>query len=101
MSYWMNDGRLGVGIGDYSNEDAQLFIEDCEMAGLHPFHYNGRYFWEGPAVIVDGMGRIQTSVDLQQDNMGLDYVIYPVRSSNLITKIPENSKYKDDDEEEK
>ena len=98
MSYWMDNGRLGVGIEDYKTEDARDFIEDCEMAGLHPFHYEGRNFWNGPAVTVCNMGQLQTSVNLQQDNMGLDYVIYPHSRASLITEVPMGDDYEEDEE---
>jgi hypothetical protein len=64
---------------DYTDSDHQRFVEDMEEAGLEVQHYRGRFFWEGPAVVVsdlqDALGA--TEVRCQWDNMGLDWVVYP------------------------
>ena len=67
---------------DYESETAKQFCREVTAAGFKPYHYNGRWFWEGPAINVDELqdGYRATSVKCQQDNMGLGWVIYP-RSS--------------------
>ena len=66
----------------YENEDCRRFVADMEKAGITAHHYTGRYFWAGPAVIIDGKNRDKiarlTSVTLQQDDFGTGLVIYPV-----------------------
>ena len=100
MSYWMDNGRLGVEVDVYENEDARTFIEDCEIAGLHPFHYEGRNFWQGPAVICGSFGEFQTSVRVQHDNMGMDYVVYPVSRASLVSETPKDELELEDEEEQ-
>ncbi len=61
------------------NKNFATFIEDMETAGLDVIHYRGRFYYEGPAVIVsdlqDALG--ETKVKCQWDNMGFDWVVYP------------------------
>ena len=54
-------------------------------AGLEPYHYHGRFWWEGPAVNVDNLQEAlsETRVKCQWDNMGLGYVVYPVMFGRL------------------
>ena len=40
---------------DYSAQHAQQFVRDMSDAGLEPYHYHGRFHWEGPAVNVDNL----------------------------------------------
>ena len=95
MSHWTDDGSLYVMPGDYDNEDAAQFILDANEAGLEPFHYKGRYFWQGPAVIVRDFSSLRTNVKTQHDNMGLNFVVYPVASARMVSEPP---KYPDDNE---
>lgn len=63
-----------------SNGDpAGDFREDMANAGLEVIEYKGRYFYEGPAVIVSNIQEAirATQVDVQWDNMGKDFVVYP------------------------
>lgn len=68
----------------YANETCNRFVRDMERAGMKPYHYRGRFFWQGPAVNVEGKSRDEvaraTKVKLQQDDMGLGLVVYPVES---------------------
>lgn len=63
----------------YENKNFKKFIKDMEKAGLEPFTWHGRYFYDGPAVNVkdlqDALG--STKVPCQWDSMGLGYVVYP------------------------
>jgi len=63
----------------YENKKYEKFRRDCEGEGLEVWHYRGRYFYEGPAVSVpDIQDAIRaTTVKVQWDNLGLDYVVYP------------------------
>ena len=71
--------REQVSKSDYESKVAKKFIKDMESEGLLPFHYNGRYFWEGPAVVVKYLQDALscTKVPCQYDSMGLSYVVYP------------------------
>lgn len=65
---------------EYTVPDCVQFVQDMEGAGLLVEHYIGRFFWEGPAVVVDNLQRAlsETKVKCQWDNMGLDWVVYPL-----------------------
>ena len=64
----------------YTQPDCVSFVADMEAAGLEPYHYRGRFFWQGPAVDVDDLqdALSETKVHCQWDNMGLGFVVYPV-----------------------
>lgn len=70
----------------YTNKDCVKFVLDMENEGLEVEHYNGRYFWKGPAVRVDSIQEVlsNTKVLCQWDNMGLGYVVYPKASDEGI-----------------
>lgn len=63
----------------YENPNYRKFVKDMKKAGLTPYHYRGRFFYEGPAVDVEDIQDAisNTKVRCQWDNMGLDYVVYP------------------------
>ncbi len=63
----------------YRNLDHLRFVEDMEEAGLDVRHYRGRFFWTGPAVVVDDLqdALSATRVRCQWDNMGRGWVVYP------------------------
>jgi hypothetical protein len=76
--------------GPYDNEACNQFVEDMARQGFPVRHYRGRSFWEGPAVVTDREEGIEeqdliraTKVRLQQDNMGLETIWYPVASGKL------------------
>ena len=64
---------------DYDKERYQQFCEDMENAGIECEHYYGRFFYEGPAVIVSDIQNAlsNTKVKCSWDSMALDYVVYP------------------------
>lgn len=66
----------------YTVPDAIQFVEDMEAAGLTVEHYEGRFFWTGPAVRVDELyeAMSKTQVPTQYDNMGMGYIVYPKAS---------------------
>ena len=59
--------------------DHVQFVKDMEEAGLKVRHYRGRWYWEGPAVVVedlqDALGA--TKVRCQWDNLARDWIVYP------------------------
>jgi hypothetical protein len=59
--------------------DHKHFVDDMEEAVLEVRHYRGRFFWEGPAVVVDDLQDAlgSTEVRCQWDNMGMGWVVYP------------------------
>jgi hypothetical protein len=56
------------------------FVEDMRSAGLKVFHYEGRHFYQGPAVRVHERETAlrATDVPCQWDNLGLEFVVYPI-----------------------
>jgi hypothetical protein len=71
----------------YTNPDCAKFVEDLGEAGIETEHYRGRWFWQGPAARTDegGWPSLQdviraTDVKLQWDNLGRDWIVYPVAS---------------------
>lgn len=73
-----------VTVGDYDSDDAKQFIRDAELCDLVPFHYRGRFYWEGPAVRVSSFGEFKTDVPVQHDSLGLGFVVYPVEPAFLL-----------------
>lgn len=64
---------------DYEEERYKQFCVDMAKNSLSIRHYNGRNFYSGPAVVWHNVSDIKekTSILLQWDNMGKDYIIYP------------------------
>lgn len=60
------------------------FMLDMRKAGLKykMRHYRGRFFWEGPAVVVDNIQEVlsKTKVPCQWDNMAMSWIVYPKES---------------------
>ncbi len=71
----------------YKDEDCIRFCKDMDIAGLEVEHYQGRNFWQGPAVRVDHPSEVvnNTEVKCQWDNMGLGWIVYP-RASDKGSK---------------
>ena len=65
----------------YTHPKHLQFIKDMQQVGLEVRHYKGRYWWQGPAVVVDYIedARDHTQVPCQSDNLGLGYIVYPVQ----------------------
>ena len=82
---------------EYDSPDHVQFIEDLAEAGLEPYHYRGRWYWEGPAVDVDDLQDAlgATKVRCQWDHMGRGFVVYP-QARGESRRIEEEA---DDDEE--
>ena len=68
----------------YTKPDHIQFCLDAEDAGLDVKLYHGRFFYHGPSVTVERVGDFQTSVKTQQDNMGLDMVVYCNTSDSTL-----------------
>lgn len=69
---------------DYTTPSYVRFVEDMLAAGLPVQHYNGRWYYSGPAVVTDrenGPTENEvyraTTVSLRRDSMGFDTVLYP------------------------
>jgi len=79
MPEFNEDGEKIAMISDYEQESYKQFIRDVRCEGYEPTHYNGRFFFKGPCIIVENIqdGIRATNVEVQWDNMGRDYVIYP------------------------
>lgn len=63
----------------YKLHSHNQFVRDMLDADLEPYHYRGRFYYEGPAVNVDDLQEAirATKVNVQWDNMGLGWVVYP------------------------
>lgn len=66
----------------------EQFVADMQRAGIECEEYNGRFFYHGPAVNTNekGFPTCQdviraTKIELQWDNMGMDFVVYPAKES--------------------
>lgn len=63
----------------------EQFVKDMEDVGIEYEEYNGRFFYHGPAVRTNENGFPTredviraTKVKLQWDNLGFDFIVYPV-----------------------
>ncbi len=78
---WLPKGAVFDGdfIVGYTQDHHIQFVEDMRKAGLKPYNYRGRNFYEGPAVNVDDLqeGLSATKVSCQWDHMGKGWVVYP------------------------
>lgn len=64
----------------YTNPKHKEFVRDMEKAGLEVKHYRGRFYYDGPSVMVENVDDVirLTSVKVQWDSMGRDHiVVYP------------------------
>lgn len=62
----------------------QKFAKECDAKDMDVRHYNGRFYFSGPAVFTneEGFPTKQdviraTSMKVQWDNMAFDWVVYP------------------------
>ena len=64
---------------EYTKKHYRRFVRDMKQAGFDVEHYQGRFFWSGPAVRTDDLQQVlsTTKIPCQWDNMGLGYIIYP------------------------
>lgn len=63
----------------------EQFIEDMKSVGIECEDYEGRFFYHGPAVRTNEKGFPTrqdviraTKIEVQWDNLGLDFIVYPV-----------------------
>lgn len=63
-------------------EDIVMFMDDMLKVGLRTMHYEGRYWWKGPAVAVASVedALSHTRVPCQWDQLGEGWVVYPKES---------------------
>lgn len=70
----------------WNDGDHASFVSDMEAAGREVHYYQGRSFWKGPAVQCDAADLQEvireTRVKLQWDQLGLGYIVYPLRKGN-------------------
>lgn len=73
-------------VREYTNPDCIQFVADMAEAGLKTHHYHGRFWWEGPAVEVDGLqdALSYTKVKCQWDHLGLGWIVYPISQDKGI-----------------
>lgn len=64
---------------NYTQQSYKRFIAECYDAGFVLRHYNGRFYFKGPAVVTDDIAKVirTTTVPVQWDNMGLKWIVYP------------------------
>lgn len=64
---------------EYPQGRFNQFVQDMEKAGLEVRHYEGRFSFNGPAVVVDKIfdAMSKTEVESQWDHLGLQYIVYP------------------------
>jgi hypothetical protein len=64
---------------NYEHPDHVQFVEDMQAAGFEVRHYAGRFFWSGPAVIMEKPQdwQLNTAVKCQHDNLGDVRLVYP------------------------
>jgi hypothetical protein len=61
--------------------DHDRFRKDMKKAGFEVQEYQGRSFWEGPAVAIDKQDYQEvikaTTITLQHDQLGFGLIVYP------------------------
>jgi hypothetical protein len=67
------------GLPEYTDPHYKQFVQDMQDTGLEVEHYNGRNFYEGPAVRCDDLQDVlsNTKVKCQWDSCGLGNIVYP------------------------
>jgi len=72
---------------EYENEVYKLFVKELKGAGFNPYHYQGRFYYEGPAVNVSNdefqKAIRSTVVQVQWEDMGMGTVIYPASDASF------------------
>jgi len=63
----------------YSEPEHRQFCLDMAAAQLPVTHYDGRFFWSGPSVIIDDLQDVggATKVKCVWDEVGARFVVYP------------------------
>ena len=64
----------------YTNPKFIKFVNDCKKAGIETEHYNGRFFYHGPAARCDNIQDVLSIIKVKchYDNMGLGWIVYPI-----------------------
>jgi hypothetical protein len=75
----LQNQREGVIMPEYTQPEHRQFVLDMEAAGLVVRHFEGRNFYQGPAVEVDDIqdALSRTTVRCQWDHRGLGFIVYP------------------------
>ncbi|MEG3877907.1 hypothetical protein QT972_11045 [Microcoleus sp. herbarium7] len=74
------EGSVVMGVTNrYTNPEHKQFCLDMIRASIPVKHYNGRFFWSGPAASVSDIQDVlsYTKVKCVWDESGRDYVVYP------------------------
>jgi len=73
----------------YTNPNHRQFCIDMLNAGLSIFHYEGEYYWSGPAVKFKCVDEVLalTKVPCIWDNFGESFVVYPTTYSKESLKL--------------
>ena len=86
---WIGENECRKCGGDgvtYTYDDPRYlkFVEDMRENGIPVQHYNGRWYYSGPAAVTNRHEDIDlqdimraTQVRLQTDSMGLETIVYP------------------------
>lgn len=80
----------------YTDANFVKFIRRAKKVGYKPYHYKGRFFFEGPAIDVDRYKLVDIEdvfkgIKVQWDNLGLDFVVYPRRTNSIVSRKPPSS----------
>jgi hypothetical protein len=67
---------------DKCKKDIKQFMKDMRASGLKLQFYQGRNFWNGPAVVCENIQDVLsvTRVRCYYDNLGKSYIVYPRQS---------------------
>jgi hypothetical protein len=77
--------EIYIKAGQQGKNEIRRFMRDMKRAGYKMQWYQGRFWWNGPAVETGNGVDLQdilgaTKVKCQWDNMGLDLIVYPIES---------------------
>jgi hypothetical protein len=73
----------------YTNPNHRQFCIDMFNTGLSIFHYEGEYYWSGPAVKFNSVDEVfaLTKVPCIWDTFGESFVVYPTTYSKESLKL--------------
>lgn len=63
----------------YSHPDYKQFVRDLAVHQIKVFHYDGRFWWSGPAASCQQLHQVmsRTSVPCVWDEIGKEFIVYP------------------------
>lgn len=63
----------------YSHPEYKQFIHDLAASQVKVFHYDGRFWWSGPAARCQQLHQVmsRTSVPCVWDEIGKEFIVYP------------------------